>query len=154
MVNQYCAHSFASNWQLPFLNQREHKLSLKRRDTLGRLSIILTFVTSCLYNCTPISFWNGIYSERKDIALLGNKFFPFRVDSFSEGRKKNELYPLKEYQFPLTPSARQTKTDTCANSVDPDETARNEPSHQDLHCLPFFVFFFILDWNPYLHQWT
>ena len=22
-----------------------------------------------------------------------------------------------------------------ANSVDPDETARNEPSHQDLHCL-------------------
>ena len=23
------------------------------------------------------------------------------------------------------------------NSVDPDETARNEPSHQDLHCLPF-----------------
>ena len=24
-----------------------------------------------------------------------------------------------------------------ANSVDPDETALNEPSHQDLHCLPF-----------------
>ena len=23
-----------------------------------------------------------------------------------------------------------------ANSVDPDETAHNEPSHQDLHCLP------------------
>ena len=22
-----------------------------------------------------------------------------------------------------------------ANSVDPDETARNEPSHRDLHCL-------------------
>ena len=29
------------------------------------------------------------------------------------------------------------KTDPCANSVDPDETARHEPSHQDLHCLPF-----------------
>ena len=24
-----------------------------------------------------------------------------------------------------------------ANSVDPDETAHNEPSHLDLHCLPF-----------------
>ena len=24
-----------------------------------------------------------------------------------------------------------------ANSVDPDETVRYEPSHQDLHCLPF-----------------
>ena len=23
------------------------------------------------------------------------------------------------------------------DSVDPDETARNEPSHLDLHCLPF-----------------
>ena len=22
-VNQYCAHSFARNWQLPFLNQRK-----------------------------------------------------------------------------------------------------------------------------------
>ena len=22
-------------------------------------------------------------------------------------------------------------------SVDPDETAHHEPSHQDLHCLPF-----------------
>ena len=31
----------------------------------------------------------------------------------------------------------QTKTDTCANSVDPDEMACNKPSHQDLHCLPF-----------------
>ena len=31
---------------------------------------------------------------------------------------------------PLTPLA-----DTCANSVDPDETAHNEPSHLDLHCL-------------------
>ena len=28
-----------------------------------------------------------------------------------------------------------------ANSVDPDEMAHNEPSHQDLHCLSFcFIF--------------
>ena len=31
----------------------------------------------------------------------------------------------------------QTKTSTFAKSADPDEMARNEPSHQDLHCLPF-----------------
>ena len=30
-----------------------------------------------------------------------------------------------------TLSALQTKTDTCANSIDPDETARDEPSHQE-----------------------
>ena len=41
----------------------------------------------------------------------------------------------------LTPLARKTKTDICANSVDPDETASYEPSHQDLHCLPFFFYF-------------
>ena len=27
-----------------------------------------------------------------------------------------------------------------ANDVDPDETAYNEPSHQNLHCLPVFDF--------------
>ena len=30
-----------------------------------------------------------------------------------------------------------TFTNTYANSVDPDEKARNEPSHKDLQCLPF-----------------
>ena len=32
---------------------------------------------------------------------------------------------------------RQPKTDNYANSVDPDEMACNEPSHQDPRCLPF-----------------
>ena len=31
----------------------------------------------------------------------------------------------------------QTKAPTLANSVDPDDTAHDEPSHQDLHCLQF-----------------
>ena len=35
----------------------------------------------------------------------------------------------------------QINTDTFANSVDPEEMARNEPSHQDLHCLPFYLIF-------------
>ena len=29
-------------------------------------------------------FWNGVYSKRKEFAPLGSKFFPFRVDPFSE----------------------------------------------------------------------
>ena len=37
----------------------------------------------------------------------------------------------------LTLSSLQINTDTFANSADPDEMAHNEPSHQDLHCLPF-----------------
>ena len=35
-------------------------------------------------------------------------------------------------------STLQTNTDPYVNSVDPDETARYEPSHQDLHCVPFW----------------
>ena len=33
----------------------------------------------------------------------------------------------------------QTEKDIYAKSVDPDETARHQPSHLDLHCLPFFI---------------
>ena len=38
-----------------------------------------------------------------------------------------------------------------ANSVDPDEMAHNEPSHQDLHCLLFWVWYYIK--TPILEQW-
>ena len=41
----------------------------------------------------------------------------------------------------LTLSASQTKPDTSSNSIDPDETAHNESSHQDLHCLQFWFDF-------------
>ena len=30
-----------------------------------------------------------------------------------------------------------------ANSVDPDETVRYEPSHQDLHCLQRYLYWFV-----------
>ena len=35
------------------------------------------------------------------------------------------------------------KKDNFANSVDPDETARNEPSHLDLHCLSLCSWFMV-----------
>ena len=37
----------------------------------------------------------------------------------------------------LTLEVQETKIAEFANSVDLDEVARNEPSHLDLHCLPF-----------------
>ena len=46
-----------------------------------------------------------------------------------------------ERETKLIISALYTDTKTCANSVDPDETIRNEPSHQDLHFLPFDFYF-------------
>ena len=47
----------------------------------------------------------------------------------------------------LSPFSLAEQTYTCAHSVDPDERARNEPSHQDLHCLPFY-FCIILTETP------
>ena len=44
----------------------------------------------------------------------------------------------------LSLSSMPTNTDTFANSVDQDETARHEPSHQNLHYLPVLIDF---DWN-------
>ena len=37
--------------------------------------------------------------------------------------------------FYLTLSALETKSDIFANSVHPDESAHDEPSHQILNCL-------------------
>ena len=45
--------------------------------------------------------------------------------------------------FILILSSLQINMDIFANSVDPDERARNEPSHQDLHYLPFYHCFLI-----------
>ena len=40
---------------------------------------------------------------------------------------------------------------TFANSVNPDEKTRYDPSHQVLHCL---LLFFISSRLPCLHKWT
>ena len=42
---------------------------------------------------------------------------------------------MVERKDTLTFSALKSKTDIFTNSVDPDETAHNEPSHQDPQCL-------------------
>ena len=47
------------------------------------------------------------------------------------------VYKIYDFYFCLTLSAEQTKI----NTLDSDETADNEPSHQDLHCLPFSFFY-------------
>ena len=45
--------------------------------------------------------------------------------------------------------ALETNTITCANNVDPDETAPDEPSHLDLNCSLscFFFFFFFFNFR-------
>ena len=66
------------------------------------------------------------------------RFFPDHHRSF--------LSQSSVVSFPIigwTLTAWQTNTYTFVNSVDPDETARNEPSHQELHCLPLYFGFWL-----------
>ena len=59
-------------------------------------------------NCFA-SLLKGIYSKRKEFAPHGSKFFPFRVDSFSDGARFAELQtgshkiclPWKNGKFPI-----------------------------------------------------
>ena len=54
-----------------------------------------------------IKHWKGVYSERKEFAPRGSKFFPFRVDLFSEDGKMFKQLPrslLKVCHIPITAS--------------------------------------------------
>ena len=42
--------------------------------------------TLTAYNLLPLK---GVYSKRKEFVPLGSKFFPYRVERFSEGKKNN-----------------------------------------------------------------
>ena len=70
-------------------------------------------------------FGKGVHYKRKRFDATVS--FLLEYTSFHK-RDKNvltKLPALKVYSFPLTLSAWQTKTNTCANSVDPDETVRS-----------------------------
>ena len=47
------------------------------------------FFFFCLITCTQAPSEKGVYSKRKEFAPKGSKFFPFRVDPFSERRENN-----------------------------------------------------------------
>ena len=74
---------------------KECSTSLLGLNTLDRFSAIsFKGNNSCdllfaFLHFAPLKKWSGKgYSERKEFAPLGSKFFPFRLDPFSEGRQK------------------------------------------------------------------
>ena len=86
----------------------------KGLGTPGTISVIFTreatSMISCLHSCLSNSFWirSLIKNKRscsplKEFAHKGSKFFPFKVDSFSEGGKTiwTELSPLKCIHSPF-----------------------------------------------------
>ena len=64
-------------------------------------------MTSCLPDCTATPFWKRVYSIRKEFAPVGSKFFPYRIDPFSERDKTILTIAFPEmYLFPLKPKRR------------------------------------------------
>ena len=69
-------------------------------------------MASCLSSCTPNPMISkGVYSKRKEFAPLGSKFFPFRVDSFSEGRQNQfvRIVSPESVSLPLKDCLRTAK---------------------------------------------
>ena len=70
-------------------------------DTHGRFPAIFyksdILWLPVLFSCTPSPSWKWVYSQRKEFAPNGSKFFPLRVDPFSEGVQNKYLtkLPLK-----------------------------------------------------------
>ena len=102
------------------------------------LSRTIDQTSSCLSDCS-VSY------EICPLFLL-NFFYLFILSllyiSVTWGKTHVKHYTWHDNTI-LTISTLQTKKDAIANSVDPDETARYQPSHQDLHCLLFCYLFLI-----------
>ena len=79
--------------------------NLRRMDTFFKYFAISTkggiFCDVMIAYCTPIPFRKGVYSKRKKLAPVGSIWFPFRVDPFSEERKKTYLTELSALKVKL-----------------------------------------------------
>ena len=73
-----------------------------KRDITKNLSQLRNFLFA--FQCISV-FLKEVYSKRKEFAPNGSKFFPFKVDPFSEGRQNSlrKLPPLKVYFSPSVP---------------------------------------------------
>ena len=79
-----------------------------------------SFVTFCLFPENQVPFEKMVYSKWKEFAPTGSKFFPFKVDPFSEGNFfLKDLSPLKVYQVPLNRAMRKR---VFANSQGKDQS--------------------------------
>ena len=85
-----------------------------------------------IHCCEQGSQFRTITNRMQTVQIL-TRLEPFnRIYTVCAGIRAEEM---------LTLPSQQTDRDTFVNGADPDETARNEPSHQDLHCLQLCYWF-------------
>ena len=86
--------------------ENQSSRGLREMDALGRVSANFDkgdiFLTSCLLSCAPIPFWKGKLLKKS----IWDQILSFSSRPLSERKKNNltKLYPLKVYQFPLSPA--------------------------------------------------
>ena len=104
------AFAILENKWLPVLQSTVGQ-HLRWMVTPGRLCAVfqgvITFMTSCLLSCTPVSFWKGFHYKRKEFAPSRNLFFllkwtPFLL-AYTLFRREKMIFTvafLKVYSFP------------------------------------------------------
>ena len=77
--------------------------------------------------------------------VSGKYFWLYQLLEYSQHftQKRLKEFTIQQAKPLLARKAPNTTIAEFANTIDPDETAHNEPSHLDLQCLPsiFFLFF-------------
>ena len=127
----------AEIWKLSeFLSENFHLLVVKFSVYLylnRRLPILHIPVSDWLFQCGSFVAFYFVCLLLLKYHWVLSLFVPHLL--FSPCLRKTVLYNTWPF---LGNSVLQTVTNTFANSVGPDEMAHNdEPSHQDLHYLPF-----------------
>ena len=114
---------------------------MARKDKRRYETALAFLVVSISSSPSPLNFWNGLFfvMARKDNRRCETTL-AFLVISISSSPSPlnfwNGLFLLQICSEQLFKRGVSVKNKNwMANSVDPDEMAHYEPSHQDLHCL-------------------
>ena len=102
------------------------------RQTPQTIPNTLCTCTACTLFEPGYSFPTRLYERPKKIQI---SLQAFRINILFSS-DTGAFYCEKRGHSTL--SSLQINMNTSANSVDPDETARNEPSYQDIYCLSLY----------------
>ena len=77
----------------------------------------------CLFDISFMAAWCCRLTLHPRVSEVGSSIFDFRHNNYSKGKAAKIQNRM-------------------VNNVDPDEAARNEPSHLALHCLQRYLFWY------------
>ena len=132
------------------VGKKKKKEKYFRMSSAEILPRVLSIVTHCI--------WNRLYHTiywKSPISILGKPGYGIYIFLEKNGVLRRLIWVCTVCQVPFYGSPDYNGLNrwvTCskehwrlkhafANSVDPDEMAYNKPSHRDVYCLPFWIWF-------------